>query len=618
MRITELASEERVQRRSQEEEEELAEVKQRLASAEKQASQLSRVREENRALEKQVSRLERELEQLSSQLDRSRLETDRQNSARLRDKNAQVAQLLADLQDADADRQSLQSQVTELAAKLADAARQMDDASDQLTLAQEELDSLRQELWATREERASMTRQIESLQERLSNAQAELGVLSDSCQKETAALREEMVRKEEELDSYRDRLAELSAGTDRSTIGLLREALEERDRQLSQLSQSLEQATRDLEDQSAIIEALQLERRGDDEPAAKRGAGRWLELQRRLREKSLLLRSVQQMLDKVEEETRQKDKQLADAVATARKYELGEYGLSDAVAEIRDLRKQLAIRDREIEKLTSQLNEIEMEVQEDGSPLRATRRQLEERVAMLERENRRQRLRLAAHKSSRRWTPQVPMSLSDRSAQTSPHQETAQVEVCEPASKGDASGKSSSVADAESSPSPHKRRPSIIHRGSSPMRESSEDVYEACQGNAASLFRLYEETIRAANAWKAGVLRLTSARDADGEGQAVTAEEELLVRAQLYRRASLERLKDAIILEQLGRFEALQETCALRVQCLQRRLDESVSREAYLQLCDAYSVLVAGQVARLAEGGSVVGTALDQALLRVK
>lgn len=75
------------------------------------------------------------------------------------------------------------------------------------------------------------------------------------------------------------------------------QALEERERQVKQLSQSLEQATRDLEDQSTIIEALQMERQQRDEenqdgrPTARRG-GRWLDLQGKLREKSLLLRYV--------------------------------------------------------------------------------------------------------------------------------------------------------------------------------------------------------------------------------------------------------------------------------------------------------------------------------------
>ncbi|KAL1420633.1 hypothetical protein MTO96_023882 [Rhipicephalus appendiculatus] len=54
--LAELASERStaLHHRTQEEEEELAELRQKLASAEKQASQVPRLKEENRALGKQV------------------------------------------------------------------------------------------------------------------------------------------------------------------------------------------------------------------------------------------------------------------------------------------------------------------------------------------------------------------------------------------------------------------------------------------------------------------------------------------------------------------------------------------------------------------------------------
>ncbi|KAL1467136.1 hypothetical protein MTO96_026284, partial [Rhipicephalus appendiculatus] len=83
--LAELASERStaLHHRTQEEEEELAELRQKLASAEKQASQVPRLKEENRALGKQVSQLENELDELSNQLHRSQQETDRQLSAKL-------------------------------------------------------------------------------------------------------------------------------------------------------------------------------------------------------------------------------------------------------------------------------------------------------------------------------------------------------------------------------------------------------------------------------------------------------------------------------------------------------------------------------------------------------
>ncbi|XP_049511201.1 centrosomal protein of 290 kDa-like [Dermacentor silvarum] len=518
---------------------------------------------------------------------------------------------------------------------------------------------------------------------------------------------QELAEQRERLSTMEDNFAQIRLDTDHSTVSLLRKALEERDRQVKQLSQSLEQATRDLEDQSTIIEALQMERRQRDEdsqdgrPTARRG-GRWLDLQGKLREKSLLLRSVQSMLGKVEEEARLKDKQLAEAVAAARKYELGEYGLSDAVAEIRDLKRQLEIRDREIEKLTSQLNDIEMEVQEEcdndrsTSPrhhFRPTRGELEEKIQRLERENRRQRLRLAAQRSIMRSASEVEKKHLDNFAQTSPLRDssTEKIQVHhngrEP--RGD-------LPDMKSVSSLRElaRSPTIINEDSESLKEETSMKDDKCtpelpektqltkhvewkgdetpplegheynpaaypqvaepqvllvNGKGASLVRLYEETVRAAKAWRADALRWKEGRHSGDEEQLASIEEKGSARVQLDRQASLDRLKDRIILEQLGHLEAFQHSngefhwenrssarrsaesgssavrtgtlnppveCVvhpesrrrldMRIKCLQRRLEESVPKEAFKSLSDAYSEMAASKarlISRLADAG---------------
>lgn len=44
-----------------------------------------------------------------------------------------------------------------------------------------------------------------------------------------------------------------------------------------------------------------------------------------------------------------------------RKYESGEYGLAEAVSEIKELRQQLRIRDRQIEELVQASNKLQAE-----------------------------------------------------------------------------------------------------------------------------------------------------------------------------------------------------------------------------------------------------------------
>ncbi|KAL1486319.1 hypothetical protein MTO96_047019, partial [Rhipicephalus appendiculatus] len=93
---------------------------------------------------------------------------------------------------------------------------------------------------------------------------------------------------------------------------------------------------------------------------------------------------------------------------------------------------------------------------------------------------------------------------------------------------------------------------------------------------------------------------------------------------QLDHQTSIDRLKDNIILEQLGHLEAFQEMSGMRIKCLQRRLEESVPKEVFKSLSEAYSKLAASQaklIARLADAGIAVSgpfsAATDDVKLRV-
>ncbi|KAM7299653.1 hypothetical protein ISCGN_020219 [Ixodes scapularis] len=249
----------------------------------------------------------------------------------------------------------------------------MDVTTDEFLKVQKELQAALKKNESLQLENSQIIEEIRVLKDELERKAEELQRLSESSGQETSALNdiitgknEEIARYREELHHHKERLAELSLNTEQSTVNVLRKALEDRDRQIDHLTKHLEQATKDIEDNSVIIESLRQQQdssgvAGGGQP---RRSSKWFDLQQKLREKSLELKSAQDMLGKVEDEAKQKDKELADAVMVMRRYELGEYGLADAVAEIRDLKKQVGIRDREIEKLTQQLNELEMDVEE--------------------------------------------------------------------------------------------------------------------------------------------------------------------------------------------------------------------------------------------------------------
>lgn len=67
-------------------------------------------------------------------------------------------------------------------------------------------------------------------------------------------------------------------------------------------------------------------------------------------------------LKNAEREAVLKDKQISELLARLREYEMGEYGLSEAVTEIKECKRLLRLRDREIESLADQLNASKLHV----------------------------------------------------------------------------------------------------------------------------------------------------------------------------------------------------------------------------------------------------------------
>lgn len=78
-------------------------------------------------------------------------------------------------------------------------------------------------------------------------------------------------------------------------------------------------------------------------------------------------------LSHVEKEAEEKSRTLTSIMGRMSLYESGQYGLSEAVAEIKDLKTQIRIRDKQVEGVTQEVNVIQMQIndlQEENEMLR--------------------------------------------------------------------------------------------------------------------------------------------------------------------------------------------------------------------------------------------------------
>ena len=69
-------------------------------------------------------------------------------------------------------------------------------------------------------------------------------------------------------------------------------------------------------------------------------------------------------INELEEQAAVKEKELIEALTRIREYESGDYQLQQAVAEIKTLKNQIKVRDRDIENLINNVNKLDMTLNE--------------------------------------------------------------------------------------------------------------------------------------------------------------------------------------------------------------------------------------------------------------
>ena len=128
---------------------------------------------------------------------------------------------------------------------------------------------------------------------------------------------------------------------------------------------------RDLESSAAIIEELKGNTNKKDgiDPVQRS----LMNVRTQLHEAQEKIQDLQEQVQEAEESAKDKSEELSDAITKLRQYEVGEYGLKDAVDEIQGFKKALKARDKQIEELMNQANTLQYEngeVHEENSELR--------------------------------------------------------------------------------------------------------------------------------------------------------------------------------------------------------------------------------------------------------
>ncbi|XP_048157296.1 centrosomal protein of 290 kDa isoform X3 [Corvus hawaiiensis] len=327
-----------------------------------------RIKKKNEQLHQDVVDYQRQLDSQKETIPLRRGEVSDYTS-QLSKRSSELVQYLDEIQNLTEANEKLEIQNQEMRKNLEESVQEMEKMTDEyskMKLIVQQSDIIMDEL---RKEKDRYKFQVQDLSDQLKAKNEEDDPLMAAVNAKVEEWKKILASKDDELLEYQQMLFNLEEkmkmvqlDVDRNSILCLQQGVQERDAQIRLLTEQVEQYTKEMEKNAFVIEKLKhdLQKdKGHSSLAPRNQIGDMQEKLKMLEERTL---EAEKSAELAEAHAREKDKELVETLKRMRDYELGIYGLEEAVAEIKDLRKQVKIREHEIETLIKEVNKLELKI----------------------------------------------------------------------------------------------------------------------------------------------------------------------------------------------------------------------------------------------------------------
>ncbi|NXX75542.1 CE290 protein, partial [Urocolius indicus] len=367
-------------------EKQLEQKERQLTDTEKELEKEKKVNEQlalrNEDAENENIKLRRENEQLrqdvvdyQKQID-SQKETillrrgeDSDYRSQLSKKNFELVQYLDEIQSLTEANEKLDIQNQEMRKNLEESVQEMEKMTDEynrmkLIVQQSDvvMDQLRKEKEQYRFQVQELSDQLKAKNEEDDPLMAAVNAKVEEWKKILASKDDELLEYQQMLFNLEEKMKMAQLDVDKNSILALQQGVQERDAQIRLLTEKVEQYTKEMEQNAFVIEELKSDLQKDKGHSSLAQQNRIGDMQEKLKMLEERTKEAEKSAELAEADAREKDKELVETLKRMRDYELGIYGLEEAVAEIKYFKKQIKIRDHEIETLIKEVNKLELKI----------------------------------------------------------------------------------------------------------------------------------------------------------------------------------------------------------------------------------------------------------------
>uniref|UniRef100_A0A8C3QVZ1 Centrosomal protein 290 n=1 Tax=Cyanoderma ruficeps TaxID=181631 RepID=A0A8C3QVZ1_9PASS len=312
-----------------------------------------RFRRENEQLRQDVVDYQRQIDSQKEAIPLRRGEVS-DYSSQLSKRSSELVQYLDEIQNLTEANEKLEIQNQEMRKNLEESVQEMEKMTDEyskmkLIVQQSDIimDELRKETDRYKFQVQDLSDQLKAKNEEDDPLMAAVNAKVEEWKKILASKDGELLEYQQMLFNLEEKMKMVQLDVDRNSILSLQQGVQERDAQIRLLTEQVEQYTKEMEKNAFVIEKLKDELQKDKEKL------------KMLEERTV---EAEKSAELAEAHAREKDKELVETLKRMRDYELGIYGLEEAVTEIKDLRKQVKIREHEIESLIKEINKLELKI----------------------------------------------------------------------------------------------------------------------------------------------------------------------------------------------------------------------------------------------------------------